>query len=649
MKTKEEFSFMKLKILGLVFLFVILSSIYPVYFYYYDKSDSTRKNYTTIDSTMYHILPSLVKKKGEEKKCTGFILPVEKVEAPDNSFPNLAEDINIVLSTYRGWTLSAKTGEMEQMKKRFEKRMAEWGAFYDGDDFIRMMERMKKIADKTNYSTSAKWYYVQNSDLNNVRLVLTVFHEEKKSREFEIALNFIHPGALDKINAADENKRIELKKMRSYNDLSVNFLLGFSGLFLGLLFTFAGYSVYAGLREKRRMKYFLAEIGKREQLVDNGDFVTAYQLAENYLKYFPDDTDIKAFRERLLDITNNDPKKAQVAFVEAKKLRRRLSENNSGAANLLLDEGEKEEITALAPYNEDLAKVYEQYRFLEHNNIMRKKLIENLPEIRKLIEAGKLDKAGDMLSELKYEFPGDEELSAVTGRFDARMAERKNLYDEIKASFSGGDIIKGKYLMKEFQSNFPEYIPADELDKSVNTAPAEKFSLVIMPEDYRMEVIRKTEVLIGREDEGNFPDISFDDRRISREQLRIKILENSITCHDKGSAGGTFINGEKITEAELKNGDILNLAKIKEYSVTVSEFDGSIGGLFLSSRERNILVLKSHFDFSLRNGSGNNMLQDFRLYHSENILILTSAEEFFILNGKREFTINDKTFKLEEI
>lgn len=56
--------------------------------------------------------------------------------------------------------------------------------------------------------------------------------------------------------------------------------------------------------------------------------------------------------------------------------------------------------------------------------------------------------------------------------------------------------------------------------------------------------------------------VVIDDPRISRVHCQIKIKNNKVMILDQSSSGGTFVNGERVTESPLNPGDVISLAGI---------------------------------------------------------------------------------------
>ncbi|MFH0799255.1 MAG: GGDEF domain-containing protein [Pseudomonadota bacterium] len=73
----------------------------------------------------------------------------------------------------------------------------------------------------------------------------------------------------------------------------------------------------------------------------------------------------------------------------------------------------------------------------------------------------------------------------------------------------------------------------------------------------KMYLLEQAETLIGRADD---VDISISDSRISRHHLRIKLVKGDAIIEDMGSTNGTFVNGERVQQRVLKNGDKIHIS-----------------------------------------------------------------------------------------
>lgn len=71
--------------------------------------------------------------------------------------------------------------------------------------------------------------------------------------------------------------------------------------------------------------------------------------------------------------------------------------------------------------------------------------------------------------------------------------------------------------------------------------------------------IEKAELQIGR---GEQSDIFIDDEDVSRNHAKVEVTADAILLKDLGSTNGTFVNGRKITERKLEDGDRLQIGNL---------------------------------------------------------------------------------------
>ena len=70
----------------------------------------------------------------------------------------------------------------------------------------------------------------------------------------------------------------------------------------------------------------------------------------------------------------------------------------------------------------------------------------------------------------------------------------------------------------------------------------------------------KEKILIGRALEC---DISILEPGLSRRHAELDLIGEELTLKDLGSSNGTYVNGDKIDEVVLKDGDVLQFFKVR--------------------------------------------------------------------------------------
>jgi pentatricopeptide repeat protein len=640
---------MKLKVISILGLLIVLSAVMPVYYYYADKEVSPLPPYHTYDEIISKKLPEQIKTLAAEIDRRGYILPISNVEGDDDSFPYLKEDLNLALAAYRGWTLLTDAKVRAEMKKRLDKNIEEWRGMFQGNELMNILNTKKKVVSNTQTSAAAKWFYLKQNKGDNVKIVLTVRDELNEAKLFEVALEFIHPQKLSKLLAEKSQKEKKIKKLGKYADLSRNFFYFFTILLLITVTGFSGQKLFNKIKERNSAKFLLAEIGKREELVANGHFVTACELVEKYLKYFPDDMEIRAFRERLLDFTNNDPKTAQTAYVEAEKLKARLKRAPGQVQKALLSGDEKENLKALLPYHPDLNEAYNQLIAIEERGKRMQSLSEQKTALNEALKRGNPDEAKEILAEMeKNGLNADEydEYREKTNAIDKACAEG---FAQVRRAFIAGKIAEGKKSLNEFLKKYKDYQPARALlDELQNINLAKPFLLKFSEKNLRLTLFFKEQISMGRKDEALVPDIAFDDRRISRNHLIIKRENGQVLVIDKGSTGGTYLDGHKIEKAPLNDRAVLNLAKIKEFKVLLQQTDGgAAGGVLLCAKEENYGLIFSAAAFNLKDSEIYNQSEDYRITAGDGMALMAWKDDFILFSGNKKISTPHGALQLE--
>ncbi len=86
----------------------------------------------------------------------------------------------------------------------------------------------------------------------------------------------------------------------------------------------------------------------------------------------------------------------------------------------------------------------------------------------------------------------------------------------------------------------------------------------------------KEHILVGR-DQG--ADFRIENRRVSREHLRIRQTGETFLLEDVGSLNGTWVNGERICRRELRDGDILEFGgEVLVFCGPVEPSDSAMSG-----------------------------------------------------------------------
>ena len=430
---------MRRKIILLLAALIVCSLIYPLRYFYKYKTIYSVPDHATYEQAYGKMVDQVVL-NAEEKNCWGYVRSLEKISAPDASLDFLVSDLNIALTQYKKWDLIVDKGTKAQMRERFDEKLEEWGALMDPAELLGFLDQQVRVVRNTRYSVQASWDYDIRSEGKFVKLNMTVNFEKDGTRAFDAVASFVYPDTL-KI----------WEKQKSRVDISLIFLAIFVVL-LGMLFLFdVLMSSYKAYKTQSLKRFLLQEISKKELLVQEGHYVAAIELLEKYLKYFPEDTEVRAFYYRLLDFTNNDPKKAQLAYVETKKLQTRLQQYADNPQSVMLSDEEKKELVPLLGYNPDLKNTYNNLVALE-SSAQKAEIIKNsAQELIECIQNRKCDKATEHLDILESNGYEQDEIQKWREEIREKIYESKKLSNELHQAFSTGKISYGIKLLNKLK------------------------------------------------------------------------------------------------------------------------------------------------------------------------------------------------------
>ena len=97
-------------------------------------------------------------------------------------------------------------------------------------------------------------------------------------------------------------------------------------------------------------------------------------------------------------------------------------------------------------------------------------------------------------------------------------------------------------------------------ETAVNPGESDSPRASIMVADETIFPLAGSVTNLGRKSNNH---IIFDDLRVSRNHAQIRLIYNEYVLFDTGSSGGTFVNGERISQCTLKPGDVISLAGVK--------------------------------------------------------------------------------------
>ena len=95
------------------------------------------------------------------------------------------------------------------------------------------------------------------------------------------------------------------------------------------------------------------------------------------------------------------------------------------------------------------------------------------------------------------------------------------------------------------------------MDEEISTIPPNAFLIV---EGIRFYPLVKAVVSIGRRLEN---DLVIDDPRVSRNHAQLRAVDGHFVLVDLGSTGGTFVNGNRVSETIMYPNDTISLGGVK--------------------------------------------------------------------------------------
>ena len=637
----------KLSFTALIIL-IVLSMVNPIKFHFSGKEVYEIPTHTTYEKAILDSLPKLIKELALEHNCENFILPISEIENKPASLPSLIEDINLALGTYQKWKLIVDEFQKAKMKKRFEKNMSDWGSMLQSSTINNMLKKKQSIAFKIDYSAIAKISKISNSGGNDLQLILIINNERLLSKVFDIRLSFADPSTITKWQFEKKRSENELIELENKNEQGLLLAILFTSLLIILLIFGAILKIIKNKYEKKIKSEISQKLLQFEDFINEGHFVAALELIDTYLKYFPNDFDCKAKRERLLDFSGNDPKKAQIAFVEAKKLQLRISKPINGN---YLSSQEKENIKNLLPYHPGLSDNYTKLISYENDDKQKQEFLSELKKVHEFLNEKNLTQANNSLKKMELRYRKFNEILSIRDEIDSLLHKRVQELEEIHQRIFNGDFLTAKKKLDALILENQDYQDAKILASTINNKSLQNgFELIGLKNPMKIKVLNKKEVILGREEEGVDIDIVLNDKHISRPHLKISLCENAVEIEDLDSSGGTYINGDKITNHKLIQQDMVTLAKVIELDFHLCKNkDGKTNGLIINFPEQIYLIMNEEVSFDINKNRLLALNEDFTLTLKNGIPIFSSNIETKILMEGDLLLLKNLEFKITKI
>lgn len=637
-------------ILGALLLAMGLSLIFPVKYYFADKTIPRLPAYNGYNEVILKRLPDSVMAYAAKHHCSGNLVPVQGINGKNellSLFPSLKEDINLALAHYPNWKLRANDREIAEMKNRLNNNLKKWGNVINPQDILNIIKTQSVNDIHTRYLVRVELLELKHAGGNNLKLIVEINDIKTQNQVFKTELAFVNPVTLKQWKQARQKRIQKLRKLKHRSDAGLVLFLVFSGLLVLFLFYLLASRIIHTVKEKREKNYILQEMQKCQDLANKGHYVAAYQLVEKYLRYFPNDSEAIAFKERLLDFTNGDPKKAQEAFVEAEKMKFRLKQAGENPLKATLSPGEKEHLQALLPYHPELKSSYLALVSGEEKARHEQQLKEKTKALQQLLEAGKIYEARQLLRKTKQEGFESPETDHIEKEINEKTALAEEKWNGFIQMLANGETASLKNNLIAILNEFPDFPAATAFHKQMLEATG-KTRFLLKPQDNTgktIAVLSGNTFILGRNDEDRKPDIAFDDKRVSRQHCRISLSEGKPVVEDLGSTGGTYVNGDKISKRKLVTGDLLNLARLVDLDISLfNTKEGEVGGILLSAVNTGYLLLFSSVSFSVKKGTFSPGNPKYAFTLVENAILFTSREKAVFLNYGEKLNFNNHNY-----
>lgn len=601
------------------------------------------------DIALYESLPKIISTRAAEINCHGIVILDDKIGGNDNVYPQTLEnDIRLALLSYDKWKLLVDEETHEEITKRFDKFLGEWPEGFSGSELTRIAEIGKKRVNP-DYEVRVTWDRVSTEEIRDIKLIVTILKPVAHEQIISEVIQLTHPETERKLKnqIAEETKQIARLDQQARVSRYIFFILLGIAVLLSLS---QGYS----LRRRQWLttqhkQYLLDNIHKRTDFVTRGNFVAAMELVDEYLKYFPNDIDVIAFRQAILDYTNNNPQQVQLNLVEAKKLQSRI-ESSVDQKKYLLENSSKESGLKNHPMDNDdwhshLTRASTAVEELQST----KELNEQLERVTTLLKHGRITAAEKIVDDLKITTNPPKLLEELRTTLENLRKESQRQLENVQYLLQSGKLREARRELSLHLEKFSDHTTALELEATLDRAASVKanvFKLVATAGGKDCFLFCKEMITIGREDASNKPDITFSDRHISREHARVIVKTDQVFIQDLNSTNGIFIDGMPVQKETLNTDAILTLAKVVNLEVSVQKRNGLITGLLLSNTKADYVVIISDLTLGIKD---NDLILtgDYVLNWDGEILVLNGPNTSLVFEDGSDLQLENNYYNLE--
>lgn len=539
-------------------VFTIILLFVNAYILFLIKTTENISHKTAIAQLVTNILDVSIK-----KKINGSIKIEYKIETPEKDI-GIAKDIKTIFMT------EFSRQNMEQTKNRPAFRI-----FVPYEEFGNEVRRIKdKLQNKYRMrpqkinkilKSMIKWY--PKSDIvsdNKMDISLSADANNKRNLKLEVQIQH----KAEKIGPFFVEFTSPVYESQYKHRIKSFYITG--AIFSFFLILFIMLTAFIFFKRRKYFKYFDLFEGKFRGYFNEGSYIAANQLINQIIEYLPENTDIKAYQERLYDFCGGASidalKKAQIAYVEAQKLKlinKRITESGSfSTLRQIAQDVDTARLKNLISYNPELKTEY-------HNYISSLDTIKKEEEYLKKVNACKALKNKGFISEAINEveniidsFPDKPELIDFLEELNKRKRNVSQKYEKAREKIRCGAIAAGEKLLDECISINKNFQDAYEQKRILNQARNIN-SILLIPENIgkKLYIFKKKNIVFGRK-ETETPDVNIDNKKISRDKhFKVSIAGDKVVCEDMKSSNGTFYRGKRIDRVEILDGDIITLAR----------------------------------------------------------------------------------------
>ncbi len=149
-------------------------------------------------------------------------------------------------------------------------------------------------------------------------------------------------------------------------------------------------------------------------------------------------------------------------------------------------------------------------------------------------------------------------INEIAVEYNIRLEKKPEIKLKKKNSLAPTEV-RVKIGLDNLQSEKTNAIPIN-VETAVESALSINSKASLLLENESIFPLELPVINIGRKSTNH---LVIDDLRVSRNHAQIRALENGFMIFDTGSSGGTYVNGERITQRQLKPGDVISIGGIK--------------------------------------------------------------------------------------